>query len=273
MRKIISLALALLLVFSIAGCSKKGETPDNPQGSEADVISSLPAMFTNVREEDLYGVWKTEINIAPYIRERIDVHYPPYSLFLDALYSDIDCPTLPELDLSVMIPVYLWLEEDGTHILYVPGEEYEAAVHTCVENLATQASEDFYCFWEQYGVSRQEADELVREAGEDCSTADEYYTDEFTFNALSGAAFDLPSGVYEICLEDKSIIFHNYERLYYTGDEVLYGSDLQTVPFTLQSGRLTLKVGSAVGDLVFTKIPAEEMPNDTIYNDYHPEEP
>lgn len=49
MKRIISLVLVLLLIFSLTGCSKK--------------------------EESFYGAWKTELDIVPFIQDAMDDYY------------------------------------------------------------------------------------------------------------------------------------------------------------------------------------------------------
>lgn len=249
MRKIISLALAMLLVFSIAGCSQKGVSPDSPQGSETDVISSLPAVLTNVKEDDLCGEWQMEIDMVPYIQRCLDNEFPPDSLF--PAYRTWDFPDIPQLDLSIMIPVYLCFEEGGTYYCNIDADAFVAAIPTCIGELVKQASEVYYLFWEEHGYSRPESDERMKDKG--FSNVEDYFMSEFTDYILQKTHITSPYGTYEIRLEDNSIIFRNANRCYYTGDAIIVGSDLQTVSFVLRPGRLILKPGNAFEDLIFTK--------------------
>ncbi len=261
MKKIIALALAALLVLSIAGCNKNEVIPENTQAADDVIVPSLSAVSDNIKENDLYGVWKAEIDFDHFFRNVVKWSSDEP---LDSL--DISWPDIPKLDKPVMVPIYLRLEEDSTHIVCIDGVEYEAATQTCVEAYVSSVSADVYRLVEKSGVSRQALNTMLAEEGftslEECLAT--YYTNVALHMGL--AEYFMPSGTYEIRIDNKNIIFRNKNMCFYTGDEILLSSALQTVPFSFNSGCLTFEVGGVIGNLTFTKIPIEEMPNYTIYS-------
>lgn len=88
MKRTLSLVLVLLLILTFAGCSRK--------------------------ENQLYGAWKTELDIVPLMQNAVD-----------------DCDELaPKVEQQIMFTCYLSFNEDSSYTLFIDKEEFETAVHT-----------------------------------------------------------------------------------------------------------------------------------------------